>query len=98
MDSLRARLYRVRLYPAHLYRADLHRARLIGLTSREGANELEQMDSADPPLAVHGVYGGRHRQHHCHSTEEVHHLPGPLGGVAARLAPAHCSVFIRAAI
>jgi hypothetical protein len=24
--------------------------------------ELEQMVSADPPLAVHGLYGDRHRQ------------------------------------
>src|SRR5438445_8438120 len=53
------------------------------------------MDSADPPLAVHGLYGGRHRQHRRRSTEQVHELGG---GVPARLAPLHRSVLVRAAV
>ena len=31
---------------------------------------MEQMDSADPPLGVHRLYGGRHRQHRRPGTEE----------------------------
>ena len=34
--------------------------------------ELEQMGSADPPLAVHCLYRVRHRQHRCRGTGEVH--------------------------
>lgn len=64
---------------------------------RGGPNELEQMDSADPPLAVHGIYGGRHRQHRCNRTEEVQHWGGPLGSGPARLAVFHRSVLVRAA-
>src|SRR5260370_39018578 len=56
------------------------------------------MDSADAPLAIHGLYGGRHRQHHRHSTEEVHRRGGPIGGGPARLAIFHRSVLVRAAV
>src|SRR5260370_41477745 len=59
---------------------------------------MEQMDSADPPLAVHGFYGGRHRQHRRNSTEEVHELGGPVGSHPARLAVFHRSVPVRAAV
>ena len=34
----------------------------FGLVLRGGPIELEQMGSADPPLAVHCLYGDRHRQ------------------------------------
>ena len=37
---------------------------------RGGPIELEQMGSADPPLAVHCLYGGRHRQHRRRGREE----------------------------
>ena len=36
-----------------------------------GSIELEQMVSADPPLAVHSLYGGRHRQWRRRGTGEV---------------------------
>ena len=35
------------------------------------ARLLEQMGSADPPLAIHGLYSGRHRQHRRRRTGEV---------------------------
>ena len=73
--------------------ADPLRVRLRG-----GPIELEQMDSADPRLAVHGLYGGSHREHRGRSTEEVQHLGGPLGGGSARLSPFHRSVLVRAAV
>ena len=60
--------------------------------------ELEQMDSADPPLAVSGFYGGRYRQHHRHSTEEVHERFGPPGGDPSRLSVFYRSVLVRAAV
>src|SRR5216684_8937212 len=60
--------------------------------------ELEQMGSADPPLAVHCLYGGRHGQHRRRGTEEVYRLGGPLGAAPARLAPVHRSVLVRAAV
>jgi len=60
--------------------------------------ELEQMDSADPPLAVRGLYGGRYRQRYRHSAEEVHEGVGPLGGDPARLAVFHRYVLVRAAV
>jgi len=36
----------------------------------KGHIALEQMGSADPPLAVHCLYGGRHRQHRRRGTGE----------------------------
>src|SRR6266705_4536321 len=56
------------------------------------------MGSADPPLAVHCRYGGRHRQQRRRGTEEVYLLGGPLGGAPARLATVHRSVLVRAAV
>src|SRR5215472_1875739 len=66
-----------------------------GSSSEGGPVELEQKDSADPPLAVYGVYRGRHSQHHGHSTEEVQHRGGPLGGGPALLSLFHRSVLVR---
>jgi len=43
------------------------------------------MASADPPLAVHGLYGSRDREHHCHCTEEIHRLGGLLAVIALAL-------------
>src|SRR5947208_9325264 len=56
------------------------------------------MGSADPPLAVHCLYGGGHRQPRRRGTEEVYLLGGPLGAAPARLAPVHRSVLVRAAV
>src|ERR1700676_5544529 len=70
----------------------------FGLVFRGGPIELEQVGSADPPLAVHCLYGGRHRQHRRGGTEEVYRLGGPLGAAPARLAPVHRSVLVRAAV
>jgi hypothetical protein len=49
------------------HRQEAHRGAVLLLCSdhdvdvfRGGPIELEQMSSADPPLAVHGLYGGRH--------------------------------------
>ena len=44
----------------------------FGLVFRGGPIELEQMGSADPPLAVHCLYGGRHRQQRRRGTGEVY--------------------------
>ena len=70
------------------------------LKSRErgGPNELEQMGSADPPLAVDCLYVGSHRQRRRRGTEEVYGLGGPPGAAPARLAPVHRSVLVRAAV
>jgi hypothetical protein len=46
----------------------------FGLVFKGGPIELEQMDSAGPPRAVNGLYGGRHDQHRCRGTQEVHLL------------------------
>src|SRR6516162_5653685 len=70
----------------------------FGLVFRGGPIELEQMGSADPPLAVHCLYGGRDRQHRRRGTEEVYRLGGPLGAAPARLAAAHRLVLVRAAV
>jgi hypothetical protein len=39
---------------------------------RGGPIELEEMDSANPPLGVRCLYLGRHRQRHRGGREEVH--------------------------
>ena len=50
------------------------RAPAFRLVFKGGPNELEQLDSADPPLAVDHLYGGRHRQlHRLGSWEEPAH-------------------------
>ena len=69
-----------------------------GSSSEEVPIEVEQMDSADPPLAVDGVYAGRCRQYRRHSTEEVYELVGSFGGDPARIAVFHWSLLIRATI
>jgi hypothetical protein len=70
----------------------------FGLVFRGGPLELEQMVSADPPLAVHCLYGGRHRQHRGRGYRQVCRLGGLLGAAPARLAPVHRSVLVRAAV
>jgi hypothetical protein len=69
-----------------------------GLVSEEVPIELEQMDSADPPLAVYGIYASGYRQHRRHSTQEVHRLDGPLGGDPARITVFHWSLLVRATV
>ena len=56
------------------------------------------MGSADPPLAVHGLYGGRHHQRRRRGTEEVFQPVGPFGGVPAGVAIGHGPVLVRAAV
>jgi hypothetical protein len=56
------------------------------------------MDSAKPPLAVRGLYGGSYRQRHRHSTEEVHQGVGPRGSDPARPSVFHWYVLVRAAV
>ena len=45
------------------------------------SSKLEQMGSADPPLAVQCLYGRRHRQHRRRGTGEIY----PGAGVLAVL-------------
>jgi hypothetical protein len=56
------------------------------------------MDSAHPPLAVYGLYGGRYREHRRYSAEEIHQLDGPVGSGPARLTIFHRSVLVRSAV
>ena len=60
--------------------------------------ELEQMVSADSPLAVRCVYGGRHRQRRRHSYTQVYQLDGPHGGGATRISLFDRFVLVRAAV
>jgi hypothetical protein len=63
-----------------------------------GSIELEQMDSADTPLAVYSFHGGRHYQRrHC-GTEEVRQQAGTIGSGHTCLALVHRLVFVRAAV
>jgi catechol 2,3-dioxygenase-like lactoylglutathione lyase family enzyme len=61
---------------------------------------LEQVGSADPPLAVHRVYGDRHRQLRRPGAGgwDASALGDLLAAAPARLAPAHRSVPVRAAV
>ena len=79
-----------------LARTDLKSAGALVL--RGGIIELEDVGSADPPLAVHRVYGGRHRQHRRLGAGATSRLGGSFGAAPARLAPAHRSVLVRAAV
>jgi len=63
-----------------------------------GPIELEQMGSADTPLAVHGFYARRHYQHRRHRAEEVHELDGPIGSGPAGIAVFHWSVLVHPAV
>jgi hypothetical protein len=63
-----------------------------------GSIELEQMVSANPPLAVHRLHGGRHHQRRYCGTGEVQQQAGPIGSGHTCLAPDHRPVFVRAAV
>ena len=57
------------------------------------------VDSADPPLAVHCLYGDRHRQlRRLGAGDEPPPLGDLLAAAPARLAPVHRSVLVRAAV
>src|SRR5712691_5703327 len=58
------------------------------------------MGSADPPLAVHCLYGDRHRQLRRHSKggRDASALGDLLAAAPARLAAVHRSVLVRAAV
>jgi hypothetical protein len=83
---------------------DLSCVRDLGLDGKQALSkeevpiELEQVDSTDPPLAVHGLHVGRYRQHRRHSTEEVHEFDWTLSGDPARVTVFHRSVPICAAV
>jgi len=83
---------------------DLSCVKDLGLDGKQALSleevpiELEQLDSADPPLAVHGLHVGRYRQHRRHSTEEVHEFDWTLSGDPARITVFHRSVPICAAV
>src|ERR1700754_3824965 len=72
----------------------------IGLVFRGGHNELEQMDSASPPLAVHCLYVDGYRKLHRSSKGSWHasSVGDLLAAAPPRLAPVHRSVLVRAAI
>ena len=61
---------------------------------------VEQVDSADSPLAVYCLYGDRHRQLHRHGTGgwDASALGDVLAAAPARLAAVHRSVLVRAAV
>ena len=80
------------------YRPKERKFLTVRQNNRGGPNALEQVGSADPPLAVHCFYGGRHRQHRRRGTEEVYRLGGPLRAAPARLANVHRSVLVRATV
>ena len=65
-----------------------------------GGNDGEQVDSADPPLAVYCLYGDRHRQLRRHGTGrwDASALGDVLAAAPARLASVHRSVLVRAAV
>ena len=56
------------------------------------------LDSADPPLAVHRLYADRHRQLRRHDARATSGLGDLLAAAPARLAPVHRSVPVRAAV
>src|ERR1700758_2880877 len=56
------------------------------------------MGSANPPLAVHCLHGGRHHQRRRCGTKEVHGLAGTLSGVSACFTIFPRSVLVRAAL
>ena len=65
-----------------------------------GPIELEQLDSADPPLGVHCLHGDRHRQLRRPGTGgwDASALGDLLAAAPARLAPVQRSVLVRAAV
>ena len=71
---------------------------MLFVVAEEVQFELEQMDSADPPLAVHSLHSGRHHQRRYCGTGEVQQQAGPIGSGHTRLAPGHRPVFVRAAV
>ena len=66
--------------------------------AREAGMNLEQMDSADAPLAVHCLYGDRHRQLRRVGTGAASRMGDLLAAAPARLSPVHRSVLVRAAV
>jgi sulfur carrier protein ThiS len=59
---------------------------------------LEQLGSADPPLAVHYLHGSCHRERRRIGAAGTSRLGGPLGVAPTRLAPAHRSVLVCTAV
>ena len=71
----------------------------IGLNAKGGSNELEQVDSAVPPLDVHGLYGWLYRQRLRFGWRRRAGLLGvPPGPDPALPALPHRSLHVRAAL
>src|SRR5207253_3244399 len=52
------------------------RLRRLKSPERGGPIELEPMDSANSPLGVYSLYGGRHHQLRRRATEEIYRMGG----------------------
>jgi len=73
-------------------------ARSAKSTSDGGPIELEQMDSAAAPPALHCLHAGRRLQRRSCGETQIHELDGPAGRGSARLDVSHRYVFIRAPV
>ena len=63
-----------------------------------GRSELEQLDSTDAPLGLHCLHGVGHRHLHRVGSREACRLGELCAALPTRVAPAHRSVFVRAAV
>lgn len=68
------------------------------MKDRGGSIELEQIGSTNPPLGVHCLYAGRHRQPRGRQYRQVCQLGGPAGRTPTDLSPVQRSVLVRAAL
>ena len=81
------------------WRGQIDACRLaLRLVFRGGVIEPQQLYSASPPLAVHYLYSGRHRQLRRYGARETSLLGGLLATAAALLAIVHRSVLVRATL
>src|SRR6202035_336576 len=67
-------------------------------SAKEIAIELEYVDSADSPLAIHHLHGDRHRQFRHHGVSAAALLGGLFAAAAALFAVVQRSVHVRAAL
>src|SRR5262245_48414794 len=78
-----------------------HNSSALSTPAKGGPIELEQLDSADPPLGVHRLPGDGHVQLHRPGTRRwcvaaaVRHL---FDSATARVAPVHRSVVVDGAV
>jgi hypothetical protein len=71
---------------------------LFKLVFKGGPVELEQVASSDPPLAIDCLYRDRDRQFRRHGIGATSSVGGLRAVAAARLAPVHRSVHVRATL